>query len=89
MYITEQMIKEKYPNCKIVVLNSPVSIMNDKPIFAKIEQFNSMDEFFSKYSDVLNGTGILIMLQNDCCIYESNKSVNDWRSILYEIRLFN
>lgn len=46
MYITEQMIKEKYPNCKIVVLNSPVSIMNDKPIFAKIEQFNSMDEFF-------------------------------------------
>jgi len=34
-----------------------------------------MDEFFSKYSDVLNGTGILIMLQNDCCIYEANKSV--------------
>jgi hypothetical protein len=27
-------------------------------------------------------------LQNDCCIYEANKSVND-RSILYEIRLFN
>lgn len=83
MVITSQIIKEKWPKCNIIVVEEPLTKINRRNLMAKIDIFNSYEEFEIQLYDVLNGLGFLIICENE----NSVKDFSD--SLHYVIRLFD
>lgn len=85
-YLTKEFIKEELGIENVVGLNSVVSLMNNRPVFAKNFKWNSIDDLKEDdmFKDIKAIGGCIILYEIDMKSYKEYKETSDGSRIIFD-----